>query len=227
MPLPLIDKFDNFELVRNEIAAILAKETVNQQLLADAAGKDPDLWKFDVFIERSRPWESLTSSENPVFPVVNVWFDSENFAGNQSFNALLQTAEDGIFNIDIFTVAINKKSAGEGYITADRQAVLDRDRIVRLVRNILFSVPPNNTLPGEDYTFLNLKGIVGYRRIQSIKTFQPEYDKQAVTVVTARVALAVKYIETSLEGPDQDLDLIQVDTITTDGGQVIFTFDTT
>jgi len=227
MPLPLIDKEDNFEKIRDEIAAILAKETVNQQNLATLAGKDSKLWKFDVFTERSRVWESLLDTEVPRFPVVNVWFDSENFAGNQSFNALLQTAEDGIFNIDIFTVALNKKEVATGYITADRQSVLDAQRIMRLVRNILFSVPPNNKEPGEDYTFLNMRGVVALRRIQSITFFQPEYEKQAVHIGAARLALAVKYTETALEGPDQDFELIQADTITTDGGQVIFTFDLT
>ncbi len=227
MPLQLIDKKDNFELVRDEIAAILAKETANQQLLADAAGKDSKLWAFRVFIERSDIWASLLETEEPVDPVVNIWFESEDFEGNQSFNALKQTADPGIFNIDIFTASINKKNIGDGYVIADKQAVLDCQRIIRLIRNILFSVPPDRTQPGEDYTFLNMRGVVGYRRIQGITRFQPGYKEQAIPIVAAKIVLAVKYVETGLEGPYNDFDLIQLETTTTTGGEVEYTFDLT
>ena len=227
MPLPLIDKKDNFELVRDEIAAILAKETANQQALAISAAKDPKLWAFNVFKERSDVWASLLETEDPVDPVVNVWFESADFAGDQSFNALKQTAEPGIFNIDIFTASINKKNVGDGYIIADKQAALDCQRIMRLIRNILFSVPPDSSQPGEDYTWLNMRGVVGRRHIQGITRFQPGYKEQAVPVVAARIVLAVKYLETGLEGPDNDFDLVQLETTTSTGGQVEYTFDLT
>ena len=226
MPLSLIDKKDNFELVRDEIAAILAKETANQQAEATLAGKDPNLWKFDVFIERSRIWESLLETGIPVFPVVNISVDSETVSHDQSFNALHQTMEPGIFNIDIFAGGINTKLAGTGFISGDRQASLDCQRIARLIRNILFSVTPDTTLPGEDYTFLNMRGVVGYRRLQNIQFFDLKVkDTPAVSIKTATIALAVKYIETSLEGPSNDFDLIQAETTTSDGGQVNYTFD--
>jgi len=227
MPLSLIDKQDNFELVRDEIAAILSVETVNQQALAILAEKDPELWKFDVYKERSRIWESLTIVEAPVAPVINVWFESENFAGDQSFNALLQTAEPGIFNIDIFTVALNEKNVGDGYISADRQSVMDAQRIVRLIRNILFSVPVDTTEPGNDYKYLNLRGVVGHRKINNVVMFQPDYDKQAVTIAAARIVMGVKYIENSLEAANNPLELLQTDLTTTTGGQVICEFDLT
>ena len=227
MPLELIDKQDNFELVRNEIAAILAAETLNQQAKALAAGKNPELWKFEVYIERARIWESLSELEKPVAPVVSVYFESENFAGDQSYNALLQTADPGIFNIEIFATALSQKNVGDGYTTGDRTAILDCQRVIRLIRNILFSVPADSTQPGQDYTFLNMRGVVGYRRIQSVVQFQPDYKKQAVVVAAARIALAVKYIETALEGPDQPFELLQVQATTTTGGQVIIQFDQT
>lgn len=227
MPLELIDKQDNFELVRNEIAAILAAETLNQQAKALVAGKNPELWKFDVYIERARIWESLSELEKPVAPVVSVYFESENFAGDQSYNALLQTADPGIFNIEIFATALSQKNVGDGYTTGDRTAILDCQRVIRLIRNILFSVPADSTQPGQDYTFLNMRGVVGYRRIQSVVQFQPDYKKQAVVVAAARIALAVKYIETALEGPDQPFELLQVQATTTTGGQVIIQFDQT
>ena len=227
MPLGLIDKQDNFELIRDEIAAILAIETLNQQTLASGAGKNPDLWKFDVFIERARPWEALSELEEPIVPIVNVYFDSENFATDQSYSSLKHTADPGIFNIDILTTALNVKNVGDGYETADRLATLEAQRLMRLIRNILFSVPPDHTQPGQDYQFLNLRGIVGYRRIQSATVFQPDYKKQSVAIGAARIVLAVKYIETALEGPYQNFELLQVTATTTENGQVIMEFDLT
>lgn len=227
MPLGLIDKQDNFEKIRDEIAAILAFETANQQALAVIAGKDPKLWEFDVYVERARIWESLSSFDEPVPPVVSVYFESESFAGDQSYNALLQTADPGIFNIEIFTTALNQKNVGDGYVTADRAAILDCQRIIRLIRNILFSVPADSTQPGQNYTYLNMRGVVAHRRIQSVVQFQPDYKKQAVIIAAARIELAVKYIETALEGPDQPFELLQVQATTTTGGQVIIQFDQT
>jgi hypothetical protein len=225
--LPLIDKKDNFELIRDEIAAILALETANQQALAVLADKDSELWKFDVFIERSRIWESLTLLEEPVTPIVSVYFVSADFAGDQSNVALHQVADPGIFHIDILTTALNQKNVGDGYQSGDQQASLDCQRIMRLVRNILRSVPTDTTQPGQDYTYLNMRGVVSHRRFQSITQFLPEYDKQAVTIAAARIVLAVKYLETSLEGPDQPFELLQVQATTTTNGQVIIQFDTT
>jgi hypothetical protein len=227
MALPLIDKQDNFEKVRDEIAAILAYETANQQALAVGAGKDPDLWKFEVYRERSRIWESLSELDEPVTPIVNVYFDSESFEGNQSYVSLLHTADPGIFHIDILTTAINEKKIAAGYVSADQKATFDAQRILRLVRNILFSVPADSTQPGMNYEELNLPGIVAYRRIQSITSFQPDYKKQAVIIGLARLVLAVKYIETALEGPDQNFETLFAQATTTDGGQIFFEFDLT
>lgn len=228
MTLPqLIDKRDNFEIIRDEIAAILALETASQQALAVGAGKNPQLWTFDVFVERDRPWESLSALEEPVDPIVNVWFDNEDFARNQSFNSLQHTVDPGIFNIDVVTSALSKKNVGAGYDPADYQAKTDCQRIMRLIRNIFFSVPPDTKQPGQDYQFLNLRGVVGYRRIQSLTSFQVDYQKQAVAVAAGRIVLAVKYLETALEGPYRNFELLQVQATTTTNGQVVIDFDLT
>ena len=71
MTIPLIDKLDNFEIVGTQIAAILTAETMAQQVLAIDAGKDPDLWKFDVYLEKMNPFEVFQEDKEPV-PVVNV-----------------------------------------------------------------------------------------------------------------------------------------------------------
>src|SRR5512138_2308869 len=83
----LIDKQDNCEIIRDQIAAILAIEIDNQKSLASAAGKNIEDFDFDVYIERSRPWEVITSEDGDplgAMPLVNVVFDSDTFGGKNS-----------------------------------------------------------------------------------------------------------------------------------------------
>lgn len=227
MPLALIDKKDNFEIVRDELAAILALETANQQALATAVGKDPDLWKFRVFAERSGVWESLQSQIDgiPVFPVVNIWFSSLDFATDQAGYTLTQVADPGSYNIDIFASALTEKLSGPGQKPGDLQAALDCQRIVRLVRNILFSVPADTTKPGDNYPYLNLPGVVMERKIQSIQYFIPDYKEQGVHIQAARIPLAVKFSEFALEGPDNPFELVQLQTVFNETGEVLYEFD--
>ena len=227
MTLPLIDKYDNFELITNEIASILAVETVNQQALALAAGKDPALWEFKVYVERSNPWELLPDDEEPIIPIVNVWWESLNFVQAQSLPAVNQVADPSMFNIDIIADSITEKLTGTGQFVGDKAANEKAKRIVRLVRNILFSVPADVSQPGNDYTYLNMKGIVGARWIQNIARFVTDYDKQSIPVSAARITLAVKHLETALEGPYENLELLQAQTTFTGDGQVVYEFDLT
>ena len=62
----LITKSDNFELIRDEIAAILAVEIANQKALATIAEADTTLYDFDLFTERSDPW-NLFFNDFPSF----------------------------------------------------------------------------------------------------------------------------------------------------------------
>ena len=227
MPLELIDKRDNWELIRDEIAAILAAETINQQAKATAAAKDPTLWTFRVFIERSRPWEMLSETEDVLFPIVNVWFDNLNINAAASAITSPQTSDATIFNIDVIAGAKTVKSVGDGHLSADKTATLDCQRIVRLVRNILFSVPKDSQKPGDNYYFLNLPGVVGGRRLQAINSFQADQDKQALAIAAARLVLAVRHIETSLEDPGNTFDLLQMDTTFNETGEADYQFDLT
>ena len=60
----LIDKEDTFEIVRNQIALILANESASQVALATTAGKpDPNLWALKVYTERSNPWEQALNDK--------------------------------------------------------------------------------------------------------------------------------------------------------------------
>ena len=227
MPLELIDKKDNWELIRDEIASILAVETVNQQAKADDAGKNPELWKFRVFIERSRPWEMLSETDIALTPIVNVWFDTLSFDPSASSTTSPQQSDGTIYNIDILAAAVTEKSLGDGHKSADKTATLDCQRIVRLVRNILFSIPANSQAPGDNYYFLNLPGVVGGRRIQAINSFQADHDKHALGVAAARIVFAVRHIETSLEGPYEDFELLQMQTVFNETGEVNYEIDLT
>jgi hypothetical protein len=220
MSLDLIDKQDNFEIARDEIAAILAFETVNQQAKATLAGKDADLWKFSVYIERARIWESLRADDvEPVFPVVNIWYELGTFNRSKSRNTL-QQAHEATYNIDIFSSAISVDLPGSGFISGDEQSAKDNQRIVRLIRNILMSV---------EYRYLNLRGIVWGRWIQTINMFQPEVENETVNVMGSRISFMVTVSETVQEPALETLDVIQTQVKRAEDGAILFelTIDTT
>lgn len=204
MALPLIDKFDNFELVRGAITAILATEVANQMALAEAAAKDPTPWDFGVFEERSTPWEALfdesTGSVTSETPLVNVWYDSANFPKDKG-DTIERQASDGVYNIDIYAAAVSTNDrTGTGYLPGDRQAALNLQRVIRLVRNILMS--------GEN-AYLQLRGTVWSRWIQSINSFQPQLsDRPAIHVQAARIAFAVRFNEFSPQATPETLETI-------------------
>jgi len=71
----LIDKQDSFEIIRDQIAAILSTEVASQMALAIAEAKEPNDWKMRIFIERSNPWEQwLNNPTEDKSPIVNVWY---------------------------------------------------------------------------------------------------------------------------------------------------------
>ena len=72
----LLKNPDNIEIVRDQLAGILALELLHQHELAEA---DPDLaakedYNVHVYIENDEPW-AVQDEDNP-FPAINVSFDS-------------------------------------------------------------------------------------------------------------------------------------------------------
>lgn len=216
----LIDKQDNFEVIRDKIALILAEEEVEQKVLAVAASKDPALWAFNVFIERAIPWQLLENIDGKIIsetPLVNVYYDSGNFIKSKS-DIVKRQNEDGSFFIDIYAA---KNSLNEsGIITpGDLRTSLEVDRLIKLVRNILMSA---------FYTYLDLQGIVWQRWIQEIRKFQPAIeDRPAEHVMAARVNLQVSFNEFSPQEAGVDLEEINIELNTDSGGQVILNYDLT
>ena len=118
MTIPLIDKQDNFEIVDLQIAAILAQAVIDQQALAVIAGKDPDLWKFDVFSEKMNPFEVFQDNQE-ADPIVNIWYDNSNFNPKDGDPATRQT-DSATYNIDVYAAAPASDNIAGGYNPVDQ-----------------------------------------------------------------------------------------------------------
>ena len=213
----LIDKQDNFEIIRDQIAAILAIETDSQQSLAETANKENSgLWKFRPFTERANPieeWRDIdTSSDIDTSPIVNVWYDGGAFPMNKG-NVVERQAHEPIYNIDCYGLGLSKDNPGGGHILGDKEAALEAQRAVRLVRNILMAA---------EYTYLGLQGLVWRRWPQSITVFQPQIDGRTVPhIVGARVALSVGFNELSPQVTPETLELLTVGVKRTEDGEIL------
>lgn len=212
----LIDKQDSFEIIRDEIAAILATETASQQALATAAGKDPNDWKLRVYLERSNPWEVFLNEHNDRSPLVNVWYDNSSFDGRTS-NTVERQKSESVFNIDCFGFGMSRNVAGGGHKAGDKEAALEVQRALRLVRNILMA---------GTYTYLGLRGLVWSRWPQSVTVFQPQIEaRQIQQIVGARLAFKVVYNEFSPQVPAETLELVSAGVRRSEDGELVVTAD--
>jgi hypothetical protein len=185
----LLSTRDNFEVVRDQIAAILKLELVHQGEL----GLTP---VPRVFVERSSPWGPLVESPINLTPIINVWFDTETFDGAAS-NIVSRQRADGTFNVDAYGFGMSTE-AGPGHEPGDLAAAFACQKTLRLVRQILMSAP---------YTYLGLRGLVGKRWPQTLGVFQPPIDARAAHhVVAGRLALAVQFNEF---GPEIEAAVIE------------------
>lgn len=218
MTLPLIDKQDSFEIIRDQIGAILLTEIASQIALATTAGKDdPDDWKLRIFSERANPWEQFL--QDPVVdtsPLVNIWYDNSSFDRKGS-NTFERQHAIGIFNIDCYGYGVSKTDGGTGHEPGDKAAALEVQKALRLVRNILMAA---------EYTYLDLRGLVWQRWPQSITVFQPQLDGQAVqNIVGARLALEVGFNEFSPQVEGDTLEFISIDVFRKEDGELLLEAD--
>jgi hypothetical protein len=212
----LIDKQDSFEIIRDQIAAILVTEVANQMQLATDGGKDPNDWKLRVFKERSNPWELLLNEQVDLSPIVNVWFDNTNFDPSAGSTVERQKTES-VFNIDCYGYGLSEDEPGGGHKPGDREAALEVHKAIRLVRNILMAAP---------YTYLGLRGLVWQRWPQSITVFQPQLDgRQMQQIVGARVAFRVVFNEFSPQVTPETLDLVSVTIDELETGELLVNAD--
>jgi hypothetical protein len=215
----LIDKQDTFEIVRDEIAAIIELEKENQKSLAIEADKNPALWDFDVYVERSNPWELI---ENPLngeilseTPLINIYFDQMSFDDSAS-NFIEQQKADAVFTIDCLSAKNHLRDKTDTITRGDKLASFDAQRIVRLVRNIIMAA---------EYSYLGLQGIVSWRGFQSVTMFQPNInDHPAQNVIGCRMNLAVNFIETSPQIQPVTIELISLQCERDSDGKIYFNY---
>lgn len=215
MTIPLIDKQDNFEIVGLQIAAILAQATIDQQALAVLAGKDPELWKFDVFSEKFNPFGDFQNNKSPV-PVVNVWYDTSNF-NPANGDVVGRQKDDAVFNIDVYAAVAATDNPAGGHNPTDESTVLALHRIIRLVRNIIMH--PDNT-------YLNLKGTVWRRWINSKEKFQPQIgDRPVENVIADRISLSASFNETPVIEDFVKLEVVGIKVKRAEDGKIILEAD--
>jgi hypothetical protein len=212
----LIDKQDNFEVIRDQIAAILTTEVVSQMALATLAAKDPDDWKLRIFTERSNPWEQFQSDPTDRSPLVNVWYDNSNFPEGQG-NTVARQKSVSVFNLDCYGYGKSSDNPAGGHNPGDREAAFEVQRAIRLVRNILMAA---------EYTYLGLRGLVWQRWPQSVTVFQPQLGETPVqNIVGARIAFRVGFNEFSPQVPEEILELVSTEVKRTEDGQVVIEAD--
>lgn len=204
--LELIDKRDNVEIIRDQIAAILTIELEHQSVLSG-------LPQPRVFIERSNPWGQFLTASGGEQPIVNVWFDSSSFDEAAS-NVVERQKCEAVFNVDCygFALSTNDATPGAGHAPGDLHAALEAQRAIRLARNILMAGA---------YTYLGLRGLVWKRWPQTISMFQPQIDNRAVQrIVAARLALQVQFNEFSPQVQGEELETLIVEVRRAETGQL-------
>jgi hypothetical protein len=213
--LPLIDKQDGFEIVRDQIQTILVTEIANQQVLAAGAGKDPDLWKIRVYSERANPWESVLNQQTDFTPICNVWYTTSSFPEDTG-NVVGRQKNVGVYNLDIYGFGIAEDVTG-GHQPGDKAAAYNAQRAVRLIRNILMA---------GDYTYLGLRGTIWKRWINSITMFQPEFDARAMQqVVGARIAFRVEFNDFSPQAEFDTLEYISTTVYRAEDDEILVVID--
>lgn len=212
----LIDKQDSFEIIRDQIAGILATEVQSQMALATLAAQDPNDYKFRVFADRSNPWEEYLNDEPDETPLVNVWYETSNFETRAS-NISERQKSDTIYNIDCYGYGVASDVVAGGHLPGDLQASLAVHKIIRLVRNILMS---------SEYTYLGMRPLVWQRWIQSITVFQPTQDNRAVhNVIGARIQFNVCFNEYSPQYVPETLEYVAIDINRAENGEIIVEAD--
>lgn len=209
----LIDKLDNFERIELEIAAILFVESERQSVLAAEAGKDPQLWRLNVYADADTPiGDWLTDEPQDRAPIVNVVFDSDSVDEGAS-NSIDQQKLQGVFNIDCYGFGVATSVMG-GHKPGEVMARLEAERCARLVRNILMA---------DSYAQLGMRGIVVGRRHIARTAFQPQIDERPVQNVRAiRFALRVDFYESSPQTAPVELELVGVTVKRAADGKILF-----
>jgi hypothetical protein len=202
----LIDKQDNYEIIRDRVAQILADEVASQMSLAVAGGKDPELWHFKVFTENTNPFELIENVNGKIegdAEIANVWLENVTFTGGNNING---KKTNTIINIDCVSSKSALNDETGGIITpADKRASLDCERIGRLVRNILDSANYETLgfTKGDKIPGISRRNVSRFQKLALDRDDQP-----AEASAAGRISLSVDHLEFSPQITPGDLDLI-------------------
>lgn len=212
----LIDKQDNFEVIRDQIAVLINTNQAAQVILA-AAEPDPSQWKLRVFTERAQPWEQFLNEPEKALalqdlsPIVNVWYENGTFPEAQG-DTVNRQAHVATYNIDVYGFGIAQDDGSTGQIPGDLTAVQNATRGIRLVRNILMAAE-NTYLQLQNKGGAALGPGVYQRWVQSVTSSQPDLGgESAHSVIGIRLALRVTFNEYSPQVDESNaLETVHVD----------------
>lgn len=212
----LIDKQDTSEIIRDQIAAILKAEEINQRALAEAAGKDPEGWRFKIYLERSNPWADFMDATEPQPPVINVTLESCDY--NQSWSVIggQHVGTTAVFNIDCYGHGMSADEiASDGHVAGDKMGCLEAQRAARFARNVLASA---------HYTYLDMpRGVVHQRWVDGLTILQPALEgREMQQIVAARLPLHVRFNEIAPQHAGEIAEIIGVTIFRQATGEIHF-----
>lgn len=211
----LITTQETSEIIRDKIAAILAEEIANQQVLA-AGEPDPTLWKLRIYLERANPWEAFQDATDATIdtsPLVNVSLDRVDYKMS-SGGVVDNQAATAIYHLDCYALGVSAEQ-GAGHIAGDEAAALAAQRAKRLTRQIVMAGV---------YTYLGLRKTVWRRWLQTEESFTPAFDNRALQQIGAvRLSLAVDFAEMSPQVQAVTLEQINATIKRAEDGQVVAT----
>lgn len=209
----LIDKKDNFELIKYKIASIIKSELENQKKLAREISEDKAKnYDIKVFIDKVNPLsiysESQTQNEKGQLPIVNITFDGDDLTLEGSSNIGQQKVR-GTYYIDCYAFK-NKKAGKEG----DEEVSREADRIGTIIRNILMF---------DNYIVLDMQGIV-VRRYVTKREKMINQNSSAENVSAMRLIFEVEYFEESVRNQTYTLEEIFGQCILAQTSEILFEY---
>lgn len=198
---------DNIEVIRDQIAALLAVDFRRQaELAAESEATDSGDYNVAVYVECDDPLQYVdedTPGANP-FPCVNVILDSTDAnKGTASVNKQAFTAK---FYVDCYAEGNDAEDGEFSYKAAQRAW-----KTARLVRRILRA---------EANTYLRLRGIVG-RVSWSFQAGEPSNTRSAIKVKMVRATLTIDYVENvAITEGALDWDIVGI--VADENGRVLF-----
>ncbi len=195
---------DTVEVVRDQIYEIIRDNALEQETTL-GGGAD---YRMRVFRERTRPFDLFANDTQRLAddsPVVNVWFETENFPLNLGDRVEKQIAA-GVFNVDVYAVATTKPDATNPTTedrAGDEESMFRALRAARYVRQFLMAAMNTN---------LQIPGTIYDRWVGAIDKLPPELlGDSALDVVGVRVTVEVNYQETGIQTAGTPITRITVD----------------